>query len=57
VKRVHILIEEKDWEELRRLCTHKGDLTWHIRLAIRGYLNYRRDEVEKAKKEELRVAP
>jgi hypothetical protein len=39
LKDIHIFLEEEDLEEFKkRLCTHKGDLTWHLQCAVKEYL-------------------
>ena len=35
---IHILIEEEDLNRIKKLCTHKGDLTWHLQQAVKSYL-------------------
>ncbi len=35
---LHILIDVITLEQVRKLCTHKGDLTWHLQNAIKEYV-------------------
>jgi hypothetical protein len=38
LRNIHILIEEEDLNRIKKLCTHKGDLTWHLQQAVKHYL-------------------
>ena len=40
----HIKLEVEDLERLKRLCLHKGDLSYHINCAIKSYLVEKEEE-------------
>jgi hypothetical protein len=35
---IHIRIDQETLARVRRLCLHKGDLTWHLQQSVKQYL-------------------
>lgn len=47
---LHVNIPDKDMEELKLLCLHKGDLSFHVRKAIKFYLKEKRGFIDRVAK-------
>lgn len=43
---IHVKLEEEQLKRLRRLCTHRGDLTYHIQEAVKGYVEQKELEMD-----------
>jgi len=51
---VHVLIDEGDFNRLREFCTYKGQLSHHLRAAVRLYIErMEREEEERREIERL----
>jgi predicted transcriptional regulator len=46
---IHIKIDQETLERVRKLCTHKGDLTWHLQQAVLQYLEKKEKKIKPLK--------
>jgi hypothetical protein len=52
---IHTFIEEEEYKRLKALCTHRGDLTWHISLAVKAYIRSQEEKLEKENRKLMEV--